>query len=71
MSFSAEVKNELSRVISPYRDAQLAELSALVRTTGSISIIGLNKLAFNVFTENPAIARKVFTILKNCFEIQQ
>ena len=69
MTFSAEVKNELSRVISQHRDAQLAELSALVRTTGSINIVGLNKLAFNIFTENPAIARKVFTLLKNCFEI--
>lgn len=69
MSFSAEVKNELARVFSPQKEGQLAELSALVRTTGSINIVGLGKLAFTIFTENPAIARKVFSLLKGCFDI--
>ncbi len=69
MSFSASVKNELTRVVPADRSAQLSELSALVRTTGSINIIGMNRLAFTIFTENPAIARKVFQLLKNCFDI--
>lgn len=69
MSFSANVKNELSRIPPANRESQLAELSALVRTTGSINIIGLNKLAFSIFTENPAIARRIFSLLKNAFEI--
>lgn len=63
------VKNELSRVLPSQKSAQLAELSALVRTTGSINIVGMNKLAFTIFTENAAIARKVFLLLKNCFDI--
>lgn len=69
MSFSTAVKNELSRVVTEGRLPQLAELSALVRTTGSINLIGMNKLAFTIITENPAIARKIFQLLKNCFEI--
>ena len=60
MSFSTAVKNELSRVVTEGRLPQLAELSALVRTTGSINLIGMNKLAFTIVTENPAIARKIF-----------
>lgn len=69
MSFSTEVKNELSRVFSTDKMSQLSELSALIRTTGSLKIIGLNKLAFGISTENPAIARKVFTLIKECFDI--
>lgn len=69
MSFSATVKNELARILPDDRAAQLAELSALLRTTGALKIVGLNKLAFSVSTENPAIARKIFLLIKNCFGI--
>ncbi len=48
---------------------QLSELSALIRTTGTLNITGLNKLSFSVFTENPAIARKVFVLIKSLFDI--
>lgn len=69
MSFSLDVKNELSRIFSEDREAQLAELSALIRTSGTLKIIGLNKLAFSIFTDNIAIARKTFALIKNCFNI--
>lgn len=69
MSFSIIVKNELARIIEEEQELRLAELSALLRTTGGISIVGLNKLAFTVSTENSAIVRKVFRLLKICFEI--
>lgn len=69
MSFSTEVKNELSRVFSTDKVSNLSELSALIRTTGSLKIVGLNKLAFGISTENPAIARKIFTLIKECFDI--
>ena len=69
MSFSLDVKNELSRIFSEDREAQLAELSALIRTSGTLKIIGLNKLAFSIFTDNIAIARKTFALIKSCFNI--
>lgn len=69
MSFSAEVKNELSRIFSEDEKGKLAELSALVRTTGSLKIVGLNKLAFSIFTENIAVSRKVFKLIKDCFKV--
>lgn len=69
MSFSATVKNELARILPEQEEPQIAELSALLRTTGAIRLVGLNKLAFSVSTENPAIARKIFLLIKNCFGI--
>ncbi|MBP2026832.1 DNA-binding protein WhiA [Acetoanaerobium pronyense] len=69
MSFSMEVKNELSRIIADEEHVKIAELAALVRMSGSLKLMGFNKLSFKVVTENPAIARKVFSLLKSCFGI--
>lgn len=69
MSFSLDVKNEISRLISDDLDVQMMELSAMLRTSGALKIVGLNKLAFDITTENPAVARKIFIIIKNCFDI--
>lgn len=70
MSFSAQVKNELSRIIPEEKACQLSELSGFVRMSGSLSLMGFNKLAFNVGTDHPSIIRKVFTLFKACFDIQ-
>ena len=37
--------------------------------SGTLKLMGFNKLSFVISTENPAIARKVFTLIKNCFGI--
>ncbi|GFR34558.1 putative sporulation transcription regulator WhiA [Thermobrachium celere] len=49
---------------------QLAELSAIMKMSGTIQINGKNGLGLRVTTENPAIARRVFTLLKNLFGVQ-
>ena len=69
MSFSAQVKNELARIIHENPQVQLSELSAIIRMSGTLKLMGFNKLSFVISTENPAIARKVFTLIKNCFGI--
>ena len=69
MSFSAQVINELARIIHENRQVQLSELSAIIRMSGTLKLMGFNKLSFVINTENPAIARKVFTLIKNCFGI--
>ena len=69
MSFSAQVKNELARIIHENPKVQLSELSAIIRMSGTLKLMGFNKLSFVISTENPAIARKVFTLIKNCFGI--
>jgi len=69
MSFSVQVKNELARVVSDNPRVQLSELSAIIRMSGTLKLMGFNKLSFVINTENPAIARKVFKLIKNCFGI--
>lgn len=69
LSFSTQVKNELSRIIPEPYEFKIAELSALIRMSGSLKLLGFNRLAFRVNTDNPAIARKVFVLLKSCFGI--
>lgn len=69
LSFSSQVKNELSRIFPDKKNHKIAELSAIIRMSGSIRLIGLNKLAFQISTDNPAIARKIFRLLKDCFNI--
>ena len=68
-SFSMKTKNELSRVIPEEQCCQLAELSALIRMSGTIQLAGYQKLNVKIATENAAIARKIFTLLKKCFGI--
>lgn len=69
MSFSVRVKNEVSRLVAASKEEGRAELSAMMKVCGSLSL-GTNKqISFNISTENPAIARLVFKILKQHFNI--
>ena len=69
MSFSAETKNELARIMPEDRDYSLSELSAIIKLSGSIQIVGYKKLNIKVITELNSIARKVFKLLKQNFDI--
>ncbi len=67
MSFSGTVKEELATHISPARHCQLAELSALIHFCGSRCGDGRH-LALE--TENQAVVRKCFTLIKKTFNIE-
>lgn len=69
MSFSMKTKNELSRIIPEEECCQLAEVSALIRMSGTIQLAGFRKVNVKIATENAAIARKIFKLLKKCFGI--
>lgn len=69
MSFSSEVKEELSRQISPARHCQIAEIAAIISMCGRVSISSTDDYALKVQTENLAVARKYFTLLKKTFNI--
>ncbi len=69
MSFSSTAKNELSRLPITKDHCALAELSALVRMCGTIQILGDNKFNLKFNTENAAIARRIFSILKLLYNI--
>lgn len=69
MSFSSVAKNEICRVADEKECCQIAEISAILRMSGTIHLMGKQGLSFRISTENPAIARRVFVLLKNCFNI--
>lgn len=69
MSFSSKTKNELARKNSDNRCCQLAELSALIRVSGTIQLVGLRKTNVMIVTENSAVARLVFTLFKKSLNI--
>lgn len=69
MSFSSKTKNELSRIKIEKNCCSIAELSALIRMIGSINIGGLSKINLKFYTENAAIARRIFSLLKTLYDI--
>jgi len=64
MTFSLKCKGEMSRYPIVDKKIVIAELSALIRTIGSISFRGLNEFVIDLSTENSAISRRVFKIIK-------
>lgn len=69
MSFSSSVKDELSRQISPARHCQIAEMAAIISLCGRVQISENDEYAIRIQTENVAVARKYFTLLKKKFNI--
>ena len=70
MSFSSKVKDELSRQLSPARHCQIAETAAIISLCGKITISEEDHYAIKIHTENVAVARKYFTLLKKTFNIR-
>lgn len=66
MSFSGTVREELAAQISSARHCQLAELAALIHFCGNTCEGGMHLC---LETENEAVARKCFTLLKKTFNI--
>lgn len=69
MSFSSEVKEELAKHISPGRHCQIAELAAMMNFCGQIGCDKAGKYTIGFQTENEAVARKGFTLLKKTYNI--
>lgn len=66
MSFASEMKKELTQIEAD--DASYkAELSALIQMNGSLSFAN-RQLSLDVQTENAAIARRMYTILKRLYD---
>lgn len=69
MSFSSEVKEELSRHVSGSRHCQLAELAAVICFCGRPGPGGNLRADLCLQTENEAVIRKSFTLLQKTFNI--
>ncbi len=67
MSFAAQTKKELTLIESD-NCCERAELSALIRMNGSVSVSS-RKVVLDISTENAAIARRIYTLLKKNFEV--
>lgn len=70
MSFSGNVKEELSRQWNTARHCQIAELAALISMCGSIVIDSCGHYSVKIHSENLAVARKCFTLIGKTFNIE-
>ncbi|MHC5267924.1 DNA-binding protein WhiA [Enterococcus sp. LJL98] len=68
MSFAAEVKKELTS-LEVHREHAKAELAALIRMNGSLNILN-QQFILNVQTENAAIARRIYSLLKDHYHVR-
>ena len=69
MSFSNDVKNELSRIETNDVAGDKAELLGLLRMSGAIIIRGMN-VGIHFSTENAALARRALQLLKSNYQVQ-
>ncbi len=69
MSFSLKVKNEICRYTDLSKKEAIAEVSAIMKASGTLGLGSNKSLTFKVITENPAIARLLFKILKEHFNL--
>ena len=70
MSFSSSVKDELSRQMPGARHCQIAETAAILSLCGRVKISASDNFWIEIHTENVAVARKYFTLLKKTFNIR-
>lgn len=69
MPFSTRVKSEAAQILPADRSCQRAELAALLHACGRLHLEGGAHVALEVTTENAAVARKVFSLLKRFAQI--
>lgn len=69
MSHISEVKEELARIWASKRCCRLAELSALLHLEGSLHLGSGERLVLHTESENAAVARKMFRLLKELFSL--
>ena len=69
MSFSAEVKEELEKVLPTSRHCQLAELAAMIHFGCCIKTTEKGEEIIEIQSENDSVRRKYFTLSKKTFII--
>ncbi len=70
MSFTAQVKDELSRVEGSCSECALAQLSAIVRVCGTLSFRGPGRYSIRVSTETGAVARTMIKLTHELFDLE-
>ena len=67
MSFASDVKKELT-TLEVHKEHAKAELAALIRMNGAVTLVN-RQFVLNVQTENAAIARRIYTLLKDHYSV--
>lgn len=68
MSFSRDIKEELSKHIPAGRHCQIAEIAAIISLCGKISVNEKEQHFIKIVTENLTVARKYFMLIKEAFQ---
>ncbi|HEX6593077.1 MAG TPA: DNA-binding protein WhiA [Bacillota bacterium] len=68
MSFASEIKKELTAIEEENPCCLQAELTALVRMNGTLSV-NQHRYSLDIQTENAAIARRIYTLIKANFTV--
>jgi DNA-binding protein WhiA len=68
LSYASEVKKELTTLEVHFGNAK-AELMALIRMNGSLGLSN-HRFILNVQTENPATARRIYSLLKQFYDVE-
>ena len=70
MSFTSEVKDELSRVVSTKSCCPKAELAALIRVEGTLHITGMERFRLELATETAPVARKAIKLMHGLYGLK-
>ncbi|MBQ9156873.1 MAG: DNA-binding protein WhiA [Eubacterium sp.] len=70
MSFSSEVKEELSHLKAGDLHCVIAELAAIISLSGGLARSGQGDYRLRLHTENAAAARRFYTLIRTAFDIQ-
>lgn len=70
MSFTAQVKDELSRVEGICPNCAYAQLSAIIRVCGTLSFRGPGRYSIRVSTETGAVARTMIKLTHELFDLE-
>lgn len=69
LTFSGEVKEELSKNQAEKQHCLIAEMAAIISMCGKVAIDSRERYSIKVRTENVSVARKYFTLLRKTFNI--
>ena len=69
LTFSGEVKEELSKNLAEKEHCHIAEIAAIIGMCGKVAIDSRERYSVKVRTENVSVARKYFTLLRKTFNI--
>lgn len=70
MSFSSSVKEEILSEQLLEKDEKLFQLYGIVRLGGNLNILSKGMISLTYNTDNPALARKIFSLTKDLYDIR-